>query len=228
MFVPWADRLGDDVELWPIQLPGRENRVGEPYPASVVEIADAIARDPALPFDGRFVLFGHSLGTIIAYEVAQRLRRSGRAQPERLIMSAHRAPHIPLSRLPTWNLPTPDFLRRLIELKGTPRQVFENDDLLALVLPRMRADLRLDETYRHSDIHAPLSCPITVFGGTQDVETAPEHLEAWRTVTAGPFGVRMFEGDHFFIQSNRASLIEAVAAVLRENDPTFFSRSEMQ
>jgi surfactin synthase thioesterase subunit len=129
-------------------------------------------------------------------------------------MSAHRAPHIPLPRRPTWNLPRPDFLQRLVELKGTPRQVLENDEMLALILPRMRADLRMDETYRHSTTHPSLSCAITVLGGIDDAETTPQQLEAWRHVTGGPFELRMFEGDHFFIQSHRTSLIDTVAAAL--------------
>jgi medium-chain acyl-[acyl-carrier-protein] hydrolase len=215
VFRLWGERLGDRVELWPIQLPGRENRIREPYPTSIRDVADALATDSALPFEGDFIFFGHSLGTLIAYEVAQRLRRSGRPQPARLIMSAHRAPQISLPHPPTWNLPERAFERRLKELNGTPPEVFQNEDLLELVLPLMRADLRLDETYVHSIADDVLSCPITVFGGTRDVETSPEHLDAWRHVTAGAFEIRMFEGDHFFIRSSATILMDAVASALR-------------
>jgi medium-chain acyl-[acyl-carrier-protein] hydrolase len=214
IFLAWDQLLGADVELWPIQLPGRENRIHEPFSRSVEEICDAMAHDPLLPFRGTFAFFGHSLGAIIAYELAQRLRQVGRPQPTQLLISAHRAPQIPLARRPTWNLPDVQFRQRLMELNGTPRAVFENPELLQLILPRMRADLRLAETYSHLATHVPLSCAITAFGGKGDHETSVEHLEPWRAVTGGPFQMQMFEGDHFFIHSNRHSLLSAVKAVL--------------
>jgi medium-chain acyl-[acyl-carrier-protein] hydrolase len=215
IFRLWGERLGDRVELLPIQLPGRENRFREPYPTSISDVADALVADRALPFEGRFVFFGHSLGTLLAYEVAQRLRSRGRSQPARLIMSAHRGPQVPLSHPPTWNLAAPEFERRLKELNGTPIEVFENGDLMDLIVSIMRADLRLDETYVCPLRHEVLSCPISVFGGTRDAETPLEHLDAWRDVTTGVFERRMFEGDHFFIRSSSTTLIEAVASALR-------------
>jgi medium-chain acyl-[acyl-carrier-protein] hydrolase len=215
IFRLWTERLGDRVELWPIQLPGRENRISEAYPTSISDVADAVVADRALRFDGRFVFFGHSLGTLLAYEVAQRLRCSGRPQPARLIMSAHRGPQIPLPHPPTWNLPEPEFHGRLKELNGTPVEIFRNDDLLHLIVPRMRADLRLDETYVHPFSRGRLACPITVFGGTYDAETPPDHLDAWEHVTTGMFERRMFDGDHFFIHSSSTILIDAVASALQ-------------
>lgn len=214
VFLPWAEQLGDDVEVCAIQLPGRENRIREAYPTTVAEISRAVAADLTLRFDGTFAFFGHSLGTLIAYEVAQHLRRFGRPQPARLLMSAHRAPQIPSPRAPTWNLPDLEFQRRLTELNGTPRAVLEDRDLKELILPRMRADIRLDETYAHAVTDAPLACPITVFGGTRDAETPTPHLEAWRHVTGGRFELRMFDGDHFFIHSHRTSLLDAVKEAL--------------
>jgi surfactin synthase thioesterase subunit len=215
VFLPWAGLLGSDVELWPIQLPGRENRIREPCVTTVREVADAIVRDRALHFDGRFMFFGHSLGTIIAYEVAQRLRQWGRPEPMRLIVSVHRAPQIPAPHPPTWNLPDAEFKRRLLELNGTPREVLEDDGLAEVVLPLVRADFRLDETYAHAAGYDKLSCAITAFGGARDDEIPPEHLEAWRHVTGGPFDLQMFDGDHFFIHSHRTALIDAVAQALR-------------
>jgi len=203
------------VELWPIQLPGRENRIREAYPTSISDVADALVADRALRFEGRFIFFGYSLGTLLAYEVAQRLRSSGRPQPARLIMAAHRAPQILLPHPPTWNLPAPEFQQRLKELNGTPIEIFHNDDLLDLIVPLMRADLRLDETYVHPPTHEVLSCPITVCGGTCDAETPVDHLDAWRYVTTGTFDRRLFDGDHFFIRSSSTILIDAVASALR-------------
>jgi surfactin synthase thioesterase subunit len=215
IFRLWGARIGDGVELWPIQLPGRENRIREAYPTSISDVADALVADRALPFEGRFMFFGHSLGTLLAYEVAQRLRDSGRPQPARLIMSARRAPQIPLPHPPTWNLPAREFEGRLKQLNGTPVEIFENDDLMDWIVPLMRADLRLDETYVPALTHRALSCPVTVFGGTRDAEARLDHLDAWRDVTTGTFDRRMFDGDHFFIRSSSTLVIDAVASALR-------------
>jgi medium-chain acyl-[acyl-carrier-protein] hydrolase len=214
MFVRWGRQLAPDIEVCPVQLPGRENRMSETCPKRISDVA-ALAVDALGPyFDMRFALFGHSLGALIAYEVAQRLWAKG-AQPQRLIVSAHRAPQIPLPQDPTWHLPDADFKRRLEELNGTPREVFQDEELLQLVLPLIRADFQLDETYTHRTDYEPLDCPITVFGGVKDAEIPESHLQAWREVTRSGFELRRFDGDHFFINTHTAALIDAVAQALR-------------
>ena len=215
LFLPWSTRIGKEVEVWPIQLPGRENRVSEPCLVSVDDVVKAIADDPDLGFTGRFAFFGHSLGAIIAYEVARRLRESGRPGPLRLFASAHRAPQIPLSHPPCWNLPDAEFQARLMALNGTPSEVFRDRALLDLMLPALRADFRLDETYAQPRQDVRLSCPITVFGGTADAEIPIEDLAAWREATTATVDLKMFDGDHFFIHTQRTALIDAVAHSLR-------------
>jgi medium-chain acyl-[acyl-carrier-protein] hydrolase len=215
VFLPWSNRIGKDVDVWPIQLPGRENRVSEPCLVSVDDVVTGIADDPDLGFTGRFAFFGHSLGAIIAYEVARRLRERGRTGPARLFASARRAPQIPLSHPPCWNLPDAEFQARLMALNGTPSEVFRDQEVLDLTLPALRADFRLDETYVHVKPDVRLSCPIKVFGGTTDAEIPIEDLAAWRAVTTAPVDLRMFDGDHFFIQTQRTALIDAVAHSLR-------------
>jgi len=213
VFVRWGSQLAPDIEVCPVQLPGRENRMPEACLQRISDVADLAveALDPYL--DVSFALFGHSLGALIAYEVVQRLRVT-RGQPQRLIVSAHRAPQIPLPHDPTWHLPDADLKRRLEELNGTRREVFQDEELLQLVLPTIRADLQLDETYTHRSDYEPLDCPITVFGGTKDAETSESHLKAWREVTRSGFEVRMFDGDHFFINTHAAALIDAVGQAL--------------
>lgn len=215
VFLPWSNRIGKDIDVWPIQLPGRENRVSEPCLVSVDDVAKGIADDPDLAFTGRFAFFGHSLGAIVGYEVARRLRESGRTAPVRLFASAHRAPQIPLSHPPCWNLSDAEFQTRLMALNGTPSEVFRDQALWDLMLPALRADFRLDETYVHVKPDVKLSCPITVLGGTTDEEIPIEHLAAWRAVTTAPVDLRIFDGNHFFIHTQRTVLIDAVAHSLR-------------
>lgn len=139
----------------------------------------------------------------------------GRASPRHLIVSAHRAPHIPSPHEPTWQLPDAEFRQRVEDLNGTPREVLENQELQALMLPLLRADFRLDETYVPAPDHKILNCPITVIGGKQDVEVPESHLRAWNEVTSGRFEMKMIEGDHFFIHSQSSALTAVIADALR-------------
>lgn len=214
VFVRTLAGLPSFIDVCPVQLPGRENRVSEPYLTSVAEVAEKAAEGLASHLDMPFALFGHSLGAIVAYELAQRLRQAGGPEPKHLLVSAHRAPQIALPHEPTWTLPDDKFKERLQELKGTPDEVLENEDLQRLMFPLVRADFRLDETYVHPAGHEPLDCAITVFGGREDAETPEWELSAWREVTRGSFKLLMLEGDHFFIHSQAPALTSAIAQAL--------------
>jgi medium-chain acyl-[acyl-carrier-protein] hydrolase len=189
--------------------------MSEPYLTRVGDAADLAAEALAPYFDMKFAFFGHSLGALIAYELAQRLRHKGGAQPRHLIVSAHRAPQLPFPLDPTWNLPGDDLKRRLEKLAGTPKEVLQHEELLQLMMPLIRADFRLDETYTHPVDYEPLDCPITAFGGRQDSETSEADLRAWGEVTRGSFELRMMDGDHFFIHSQADALVREVARLLQ-------------
>ena len=203
------------IEVCPVQLPGRENRLSEPCLTSVADVARAAAQGLRPYFDMEFALFGHSLGALLAYELIQTLRQTGGPLARHLIVSAHRAPHIPSPHRSTWQLPDAEFKQRLKELNGTPREVLEHQELQALMLPLIRADFRLDETYSHPPAHRPLHCPITAFGGTRDKEVPESHLRAWSELTTNRFDLKMIEGDHFFIHSQSSSLITLITDALR-------------
>lgn len=216
VFVRTLAGLPPFIDLCPVQLPGRENRVSEPFLTSVAEVAEQAAEGLASHMEMPFALFGHSLGAIVAYELAQRLRRAGGPQPRHLLVSAHRAPQIDLPHERTWDLPDEEFKERLQELNGTPKEVLENEELQQLMFPLVRADFRLDETYEHPGGHEPLDCPVTVFGGRDDSETPERELAAWSEVTRGGFRLLMLEGDHFFIHSHSSVLTGAIAQTMAE------------
>lgn len=214
VFVRTLAGLPSFIDVCPVQPPGRENRVSEPHLTSVAEVAEKAAEGLASHLDMPFALFGHSLGALVAYELAQRLRQTGAPEPRHLLVSAHRAPHIPLPHEPTWTLPDDQFKERLQELNGTPTEVLENEELRQLMFPLVRADFRLDETYRHPAGHEPLDCPIKVFGGRGDVETPESELSAWSAATRGGFKLVLLDGDHFFIHSQAPALTIAIAQEL--------------
>ncbi|MFD8385636.1 thioesterase II family protein [Streptomyces sp. NPDC059679] len=213
-----ADLAGSGVEVWPVQLPGRENRRREPpvddLGVLVQQLADAFG-----PCLGRtpYALFGHSLGALIAYEFARELRRRGLPEPVRLIASAHRAPSRPDLGAPMHDMPHAQFIERLREVGALPEQMLREPDLLDLLVPKFRADFALSERYRWEPGKA-LDCPLTVLGGRAD--TLPEHeLWAWETMTTGPFQVTLLQGDHFYLlNESRRPTIETVDALLSPVD----------
>jgi medium-chain acyl-[acyl-carrier-protein] hydrolase len=212
VFIPWIGRLAPEIEVCPVQLPGRENRISEPCLRDVDEVAER-AKNALTPFlDVNFAFFGHSLGALIAYETAQRVGLYG---PRHLIVSGRRAPHFPRIEEPSSHLPDPDFERHLEKLKGTPREVLANRELMELLLPTVRADFRMDETYVHPVHYGKLSCPITVFGAVCDIDLPQSHLLAWNCVTQSNCHLHMFDGDHFFVLKQAKAVIDTVGQILR-------------
>ncbi|RJO70060.1 thioesterase [Nocardia panacis] len=189
-FAPWSVLLPDHIEVCPIQLPGRGERLPHP-PVDTLEAAlDQIhaAISTTLPF----ALFGHSLGAVLAYEAAHR------RTPAHLFISGHRAPHLPLREQSIHHLPDREFIARLAELNGTPQVLLENPNFLRMLLPTMRADFKISETYRHRP-RPPLPCPLTVLGATEDPDVHRSELEAWTQHTSANCRITEFPGDHFYL-----------------------------
>ena len=192
-----------------VQYPGRGSRIAEASFTNCTALVDALM-PYLLPFVNKpFAFFGHSMGAIIAFEVARRLQQRG-LKPARLFVSGRRAPQIPTSDRKTYDLPDAEFTEELRRLNGTPAQVLEHPELMQLMLQVIRADFTLVQTYEYEP-GPPLNCPFSVFGGVQDVEVTSHHLEAWCELTTGGCSVRMFDGDHFFIQTATGAVLKSIA-----------------
>jgi medium-chain acyl-[acyl-carrier-protein] hydrolase len=180
----------------------------------------AQALDPYLAVP--FVLFGHSMGGLVSFELARVLRKQHRPTPQALFVSGHRAAHLPDRRPPVHLLPEPEFLAEMHRLQGTPEEVFRNRELMELFMPILRADFSLCETYAYT-AETPLDCPITAFGGLEDSEVSHEEMAAWRAHTCARFTLHMFPGNHFFVQTALARLLEIVSQeltlILRQLEP---------
>ncbi len=206
----WVQELPETIDVCPIQLPGREQRLREQPYTRVEPLTEALvgALAPELE-DLPFALFGHSMGALIAYEVAHRLRSERGLAPVRLLVSGRSAPHLFTDEKNYHRLPDAELKQVLRNMEGTPQEILDHDELMELMLPIIRADFKLTETYSPRQ-HPPLDCPIDAFGGLTDPEVDRQELEGWSELTAGPFRLRMFRGGHFFIHSERASLLAAV------------------
>lgn len=213
-FRGWADALPADVEVCPVQLPGRENRIGEPAFDRLEPLVNALAQaiDPWL--DLPYALFGHSNGALIGFELARLLRARGRPGPRHLFASGRRAPELPAETAPIHALPEAEFLAELEKLGGLPAPLLEHRELLELLVPTLRADVAIHETYDFRD-EAPLECPITAYGGAADPKVSHAQLEAWGRHTAGPFVMRIFPGGHFYLQEDRPPVLRTLSSDLQ-------------
>jgi medium-chain acyl-[acyl-carrier-protein] hydrolase len=174
----------------------------------------ASALSPLL--DKPFAVFGHSLGALIGFELARQLRRQYGANPVRLFVSAGRAPQLPRRDLPIHTLPSKEFVANVRRLNGTPTEVLEHEELMEIILPSLLADFALYETYEYS-AEVPLNCPISTFGGLLDSRVSRSDLEAWRDETTGSFSLRMFSGDHFFLNTAQPLLLQMISQELHSD-----------
>ncbi|MFC8274218.1 thioesterase II family protein [Streptomyces sp. NPDC057271] len=215
VFADWAAGLPDDVEVSAVRLPGRESRIlqrpyddlGDLLPDLGEAISDHFRERP-------FVMFGHSMGALIAFAYTRWLRDAGRRGPEHLVVSGRRAPQLRHNRPVIHDLPDEAFLEQLRALGGTPEELLTNPRVMRLVMPGLRADFQLNDSYRYEP--APvLDCPVTAFGGRADRHVDMAGLAAWAAQTSGPFRLRMMEGGHFFLHSAREALLLELGTVLR-------------
>jgi medium-chain acyl-[acyl-carrier-protein] hydrolase len=214
----WPTGLTAPVELYAAQLPGRGGRMREPPLTRLGRVVGAVSRE-ILPFlDKPFAFFGHSMGALISFELARLLRRENGLTPAHLFVSGRRAPQLPPDPRITYNLPEPEFLEEVRRLDGTPKEVLEHPELMAVMSPLLRADFEVVETYSYVP-EPPLDCPVTVFGGLRDKDVGREVLEPWREQTASHFTLRMLPGGHFFLQSDRDLLLSLLSEELRRVRP---------
>lgn len=204
-----------DVEVWAIELPGRELRLREPpftdIAALIAEVVDGITPRLASPY----MFFGHSMGALVSFEVARALRAATVTGPAHIAVSAHRAPHLPYRHRRVHDLDEHEIVARLRRLGGTSEAVLDDRELKDLILPTVRADLAICERYVYEESE-PLGCSFTAFGGRDDTEVSREELTAWRDHTSGAFGDRVLPGGHFFLDTARPLFLRLLARDIRQ------------
>ena len=207
-FRDWPPLLGPSVEMCAVELPGHGTRLREPLVSRLESWVEPLASALEPWLDREFAFFGHSLGALLAFEVALRVGATGR-RPSGLCVSASAAPHMVAPGDPTSTLPRPAFIEKLRRLGGTPPAVLAHPELMTIMEPMLRADFAAFENYRCRP-GAQLDCPIAAFGGLRDPIVKRDRLEGWREHTRAGFSLEMFPGDHFFVNTARRELVPAV------------------
>lgn len=209
VFREWPKVLPDDFEIYPVQMPARENRIRE---AAVVDAQQAVrelAQNLQPFFDKPFAFFGHSMGALLSHELTRLLCRHGGPRPAHLIVSGRAAPDQVIPRKTVHQLPHDEFIEEIRTLEGTPDSVLEHEELMELMVPVLRGDFQLCETYEFKP--GKIDVPITAYGGMKDKYYTMKHIDAWGDQTTAAFKKRAFPGGHFFINDNHDMVMRALA-----------------
>ena len=208
----WHKSLPSDIEVLAAQLPGRESRLREQPLTSIAAMVESVRPAVEAATDLPYAIFGHSMGALMAFELTAALAHSGLRAPSHLFVSARRSPDEPDPKFPVHPLPEAQFLDELQERYGAiPDAVRNEPELLELLLPVLRADIKAVETYLPTH-GARVACAIDVYGGEHDTHPYPSQLPLWQRVADQPVRIRMFTGDHFYLNAHREALTADIAA----------------
>ncbi|GAA3185770.1 MULTISPECIES: thioesterase II family protein [Streptomyces] len=210
-YLALSKRLAPHVATWAVQYPGRQERHREAPFTEVTALADAAFAALRPYLSAPYAFFGHSMGAVVAFEVARRCETAG-AGPVRLFASGRRAPSVPHRGATGWR-DDDALVAELERLGGTAPGVLADPELRALVLPALRADYRAVEGYVCA-AGATVGCPLTVLCGDADPVFAVSEAGAWRPHTTGAFDVSVHPGGHFYLDPQAAGVAAVVTAAL--------------
>ncbi|ELR97095.1 type I polyketide synthase [Gloeocapsa sp. PCC 73106] len=215
-YLPWAKELPKDIDICIIQLPGRDNQEEETTFTRIKPLVQALTSVLKSHLEIPFGFFGHSLGALVSFELARELRHQNLLSPCHLFVSSKRSPQLPDLDRPIHRLPEAEFIEKVKEFNGAPTEYWEDSDFVRQNLPALRADFAILETYFYAS-EAPLDCPVTAFGGLADIKVSRQDMEAWQEQTKGDFTLKMFDGDHFFLQNARRELINSISEQIEQS-----------
>lgn len=211
----WKKLLHSQIKLVPLELAGRGIRTGEPLKDSIEEMSDDLLHqigEELVPGD-RYAIYGHSMGTMIAFELYYKLVARGYGQPAHLFVSGGRAPHVPRNFPRSHDLSADQFRTHLQRYGQLSEAIFDNRELYDYFMPVLRADFKAVETYKYTAKSAPLHCPVTALTGLADNTLTLQDVEAWAQHTDQDFRMFTFDGGHFFIHDE----MERITQIINEN-----------
>lgn len=207
-FYSWKKEF-DFLEVTPIELNGRGEYVKESLNDNLNDAVEDLFIKLKKHSDGNdYAIFGHSMGSLLAYELYYKLVENNLKTPKHIFFSGKKAPHLISSLPPIHNLHLDKFIKKIKEIGGTPDAIFEHSDLLDFFIPILRADFKIVETYKYMEKNIKIGCPVSVIGGLSDQVARPEELIQWTELCANECNIQFFEGGHFFIEEKKKEVIQ--------------------
>ena len=215
----WRPVMPKDVDLLPLALPGHDGRLNLPLSTDLLELADSLREELSVhALDRPFAILGHSMGGLLAFEIVRSLRRHNQALPRLIVLTACWPPHTIVIKEPMHKLPDAELVDTLQQrYGGIPVVVRDNPELQKLLLPALRADMQMIETYSYVD-EPPLDVPLLAMGGTDDPAISASHLQEWQRHTTRECDVRLLPGGHFFLFAGGGATVSPQAG--RTEEPT--------
>jgi len=212
----WRNYLDSSINLYPIELKGRGRRFNEPFYESfedAIEDIFNVIKDKVC--DDEYVIYGHSMGSLLAYELYYKICNMGFRKPKHMFFSGHKAPNLKRNKENIHTLSDCDFMKKIIELGGTPEEILNNNELLEIFTPILKNDFKILEKYHYTEKVNKIECNLSVFSGEQDSITLKE-LAEWNRHGSGESTIYIFEGNHFFINNNAENVTNIINRTLCE------------
>lgn len=217
LFAGWQRIMGDDMEILPIQLPGREERIAEKPVTSVDEAVISIAQAVVPAINGRdFVIFGHSMGGLIAYALTAKLEKDYGMSPDLCVISASSI-NICAKKQKVSEMSDEELIQELSSYGGMDEQLLSLPDYLKMYLDIIRNDYKIIEDFAASD-KTSVRSPFRLYSGTEDTLIAKDDMKEWYGLTSSGVTEKVFEGDHFFIKKHVDDICKDILDNIRNGD----------
>lgn len=207
-FQNWAKELHSSIEPIFIQLPRRSLHLGKPLLTRMDSVISYLSKAILEYCNKPYYFFGHSLGALIAFELAHALLKNNKPHPHCIFASGKSPPHLPSNKF-TYHLSDGDFIDVIKQYNGIPTEIFNENSLIELFLPVLRADFEILETYVYQD-RPPLFCDLIALGGIDDPIVKPNSIKEWQNYTSGSFNYHLLPGDHFFIKAKLKNVLNII------------------
>ncbi|MFK4308505.1 medium-chain acyl-[acyl-carrier-protein] hydrolase [Bacillus sp. RC242] len=210
MYLKWKKYLSPYIELYPIEIAGRGKRVDEPLFTNVDEIVSDIYGLIKNHIDKQpYAIFGYSMGSLVGFELCQKLKRNGHKEPVHFFTASLEAPQFVAKKKNIYNLPMEEFKREVLNFNGIPQEIANDISLLNYFLSILKSDFKAMDTYEYSDESILMKTNLTILYGEED-NFSLDNVYGWKNLTTGESVVHKFSGGHFFINNNLNEIIEKV------------------
>lgn len=217
IYSSWKRHINRSIDIYPIELAGRGKRYNDLFYNTMDEAVEDIYTiiEDKIKEHEEYAFFGHSMGSILVYEVCHKIQKNNIKQPCHIFFSGHGAPHIKKECDQIYHLPDEEFKKEILNLGGTPKEIFENEELANFVLPILRTDFKIIGNYEYKHEDGKLKSNITVLNGKED-ELNINEIASWRNHTLGDCKIHMFRGGHFFINDNVENICNIINTTMKQ------------